>query len=87
METLAVLHNNHDLLKSDANVKISRQIVRGILRRTPFICWSNYLLKRSYKNILKRKSFNNPGRFNLNELKHRLDNLVLDDIPQKPQAV
>ena len=86
VETLAVIHNNHDLLKSDANVKISRQTVRGILRRTSFICWSNGLLKQSFENILKRKEFNNPERFSLYELKQRLSNLVLDDIPQKPKA-
>ena len=81
VETVAVLHNNHDLLKSDANVKISRQTVKRILRRTPFICWSNNLLKRSYKDILKRKQFNSVERFSLNGLKHRLNNLALDDIP------
>ncbi len=86
METVAILHNNHDLLKSDANVKITRQTVRRILRRTPFICWSNGLLRRSFKNILKREAFNSPERFNLDELKQRLKNLALDDIPQKPQT-
>ena len=87
METVVVLHNNHDLLKSDVNVKIPRQTVKGILRRTPFICWSNGLLKRSFENILKRKEFNHPERFSLYELKQRLSNLVLDDIPQKPKVV
>jgi len=86
METVAVLHNNHDLLKSDSNVKITRKTVKRILRRTPFICWSNSLLKRSFKNILKREIFNSPGRFNLDELKQRLGKLALDDIPQKPQT-
>lgn len=86
METVAVLHDNYDLLKSDANVKISRKTVKRILRRTPFICWSNNLLKRSFKNILKREAFNNPGHFNSEELKQRLGNLALDDIPQKPQT-
>jgi len=86
METVAVLHNNHDLLKSDSNVKITRKTVKRILRRTPFICWSNSLLKRSFKNILKRETFNSPGRFNLDELKQRLGKLALDDIPQKPQT-
>ena len=86
VETVAVLHNNHDLLKSDANVKISRQTVRGILWRTPFICWSNGLLKQSFGNILKRKEFNNPERFSLDKLKQRLSKLVLDEIPSKPKA-
>ena len=86
METVAVLHNNHDLLKSDANVKISRQTVKGILRRTPFICWSNILLKQSFENILKRKQIDNTESFSLDKLKQRLGNLVLDDIPQKPKA-
>jgi len=86
METVAVLHNNHDLLKSEANVKISRQTVRGILRRTPFICLSNSLLKQSFESILKPKEFNNPERFSLYALKQRLGNLVLDDIPQKPKT-
>ncbi len=86
METVAVLHNNHDLLKSDANVKISRQTVKSILRRTPFICWSNILLKQSFENILKRKQINNTERFSLDKLKQRISNLALDDIPQKPRA-
>ncbi|KMP10449.1 squalene/phytoene synthase [Candidatus Nitromaritima sp. SCGC AAA799-A02] len=86
METVAVLHDNHDLLKSDANVKISRQTVRRILRRTPFICWSNGLLNRSFENILQRDAFQNPARFNLDGLKRRLSDLALDDIPQKTQV-
>ena len=83
METIAELHTNHDLLKSNANVKISRKTVKRILRRTPFICWSDSLLQRSFTNILKQEDFNSPEHFNLNQLKQRLSNLALDNIPQK----
>ena len=82
METVAKLHNNHDLLKSNANVKISRKTVKRILRRTPFICWSNSLLLRSFTNILEHEEFNSPESFNLDNLKQRLSTIVLDDIPQ-----
>ena len=37
MKTVAELHKNHDLLKSNANVKISRKVVKKILCRTPYI--------------------------------------------------
>ena len=86
METVAELHTNHDLLKSNANVKISRKTVKRILRRTPFLCWSNNLLKRSFTNMLNREEFNNPEHFNLDQLKQRLSNLALDDIPHEPQT-
>ena len=83
METIAELHTNHDLLKSNANVKISRKTVKRILRRTPFICWSDSLLQRSFTNILKQEDFNSPEHFDLSQLKQRLSNLALDNIPQK----
>jgi farnesyl-diphosphate farnesyltransferase len=81
METVAELHDNHDLLKSNANVKISRDTVKRILRRTPFICWSNSLLQRSFSNILVGKNLESLGRFNIEQLKGRLTNLSLDKIP------
>ncbi|MCH8157354.1 MAG: squalene/phytoene synthase family protein [Nitrospinae bacterium] len=87
METVAVLHNNHALLGSDTDVKISRATVKRILRRTPFICWSNALLQRSFDSILHRDTFQqNPARFNLDKLKQRLGELTLDAIPQKTQT-
>ena len=86
METVAKLHNNHDLLKSNANVKISRDTVKRILRLTPFICWSNNLLQRSFSNILKTEEFDSSDHFNIEQLKKRLNGLSLDNIPSKPQA-
>jgi farnesyl-diphosphate farnesyltransferase len=86
METVAELHNNHDLLKSNANVKISRDTVKRILRLTPFICWSNNLLQRSFSNILKTEEFDSFDHFNIEQLKKRLNGLSLDNIPSKPQA-
>jgi farnesyl-diphosphate farnesyltransferase len=87
MKTVAELHKNHDLLKSNANVKISRKAVKQILRRTPFICWSDSLLRRSFKKILKDKEFTEPEHFDLNKLKQRLKKLALDDLSHKPQEV
>jgi farnesyl-diphosphate farnesyltransferase len=81
METVAELHDNHDLLKSNANVKISRDTVKRILRRTPFICWSNSLLKRSFSNILITKDLESLDTFNIEQLKGRLNNLSLDKVP------
>jgi farnesyl-diphosphate farnesyltransferase len=81
METVAELHDNHDLLKSNANVKISRDTVKRILRRTPFICWSNNLLQRSFSNILITKDLKSLDHFNIEQLKGRLNNLSLDKIP------
>ena len=54
VETVAVLHNNRELLKSDDPVKISRKTVRQILRRTQFLCYSDTLLKLSFERIQKR---------------------------------
>jgi farnesyl-diphosphate farnesyltransferase len=81
METVGKLHDNHDLLKSNANVKISRDIVKRILRQTPFICWSNSLLQRSFSNILIAKDLKSLDHFNIEQLKGRLNNLSLDKIP------
>ena len=85
METVAELHNNHNLLKSNANVKISRDTVKRILRITPFICWSNSLLQRSFLNILKTEKFTSSYHFNIEQLKERLNDLSLDNIPSYPQ--
>ncbi len=81
METVAELHDNHDLLKSNVNVKISRDTVKRILRRTPFICWSNRLLQRSFSKILMGKDLECLDDFNIEQLKERLNNLSLDKIP------
>jgi len=81
METVAELHDNHDLLKSSVNVKISRDTVKRILRRTPFICWSNSLLQRSFSKILIGKDLECLDDFNIEQLKERLNNLSLDKIP------
>ena len=83
METVAELHNNHDLLKSNANVKISRDTVKRILRTTPFICWSNRLLQRSFSNILKIENFDKSDHFNIEQLKERLNDLSLEKISSK----
>ncbi len=81
METVTELHDNHDLLKSNANVKISRNTVKRILRQTPFICWSNSLLRRSFSKILTTKDLKSLDHFNIEQLKERLNNLSLDKIP------
>jgi farnesyl-diphosphate farnesyltransferase len=86
METVAKLHNNHDLLKSNANVKISRNTVKRILRQTPFIYWSNNLLQRSFSNILKTEEFGSSDHFSIEQLKKRLNGLSLDSIPSKIQT-
>ena len=85
METVAKLNNNRDLLKSNANVKISRDTVKRVLRRTPFICLSNSLLRRSFLHILKAEKFDSSYHFNIEQLKERLNDLSLDKIPSKPQ--
>ncbi|QPJ60568.1 MAG: squalene/phytoene synthase family protein [Candidatus Nitronauta litoralis] len=77
METVAVLHNNKALLKSDDPVKITRKTVRRILRRTRLICFSDLLLKWSFGGIQKRAQLENPPRFDLNALKSRLKILGL----------
>jgi farnesyl-diphosphate farnesyltransferase len=79
METVAVLHNNPELLNSNANVKISRSTVKRILRRTPPIAASNSLLQKSFDNILQNNILDNPPRFDLDSLKKRLDNVSLKE--------
>lgn len=79
LETVAVLHNNRDLLKSDDPVKISRKTVRQILRRTSLLCYSDTLLKISFERIQRRAELNHPPKFDLNNLKSRLSALSLDD--------
>jgi farnesyl-diphosphate farnesyltransferase len=75
-----VLHNNPDLLNSNANVKISRSTVKRILRRTPLIAASNFLLQQSFDKILGNNILANPPRFDLDSLKKRLDNVPLKEI-------
>jgi len=79
VETVAVLHNNQELLKSDDPVKISRKTVRQILRRTPLLCYSDSLLKSSFERIQKRAELFHPPEFDLNNLKSRLSALSLED--------
>ena len=79
VETVAILHNNRELLKSDDPVKISRKTVRQILRRTPLLCYSDTLLKLSFERIQKRAQLNHPPKFDLNNLKSRLSALSLED--------
>ncbi len=75
METVAVLHNNRKLLKSDDPVKITRKTVRRILRRTRLICFSDLLLKWSFGCIQRRAQLENPPEFDLKALKARLETL------------
>jgi farnesyl-diphosphate farnesyltransferase len=79
VETVAVLHNNRELLRSDDPVKISRKTVRQILRRTPLLCYSDTLLKLSFERIQKRAELVHPPKFDLNNLKSRLATLPLED--------
>jgi len=77
LETVATLHNNKSLLNSDDPVKISRQTVRKILRRTRLLAYSNLLLGWSFSRIQKRARIFNPPVFRLNQLKSRLEELDL----------
>ena len=79
VETVAVLHNNRELLRSDDPVKISRKKVRQILRRTPLLCYSDTLLKLSFERIQKRAELAYPPKFELKNLKSRLSALSLED--------
>jgi len=79
VETVATLHNNRELLKSEDPVKISRKTVRQILRRTQFLCYSDTLLKLSFRNIQQRAELLHPPKFDLSSLKSRLSALSLDD--------
>jgi farnesyl-diphosphate farnesyltransferase len=78
LETVAVLHNNRDLLTSDDPVKISRQTVRRILRRTRLLCRSDLLLKLSFGKIQKRARLPQPPVFERDQLKSRLAEIPLD---------
>jgi len=78
METVAVLVNNRSLVHSEDPVKISRATVRKILRRTPFFCFSNFLLNRSFDNILKRCDCGAPPPFDFQNLQDRLSKIPLD---------
>ena len=80
VKTVAVLHNNPELLNSNAQIKISRRTVKRILLGTPFIVWSNYLLKISFDNIINDKILKNPPNFDLEGLMTRLKRLPLDTI-------
>ncbi len=83
VKTVAVLHNNPELLNSNAQVKISRSTVKRILYGTPFIVWSNNLLKYSFTNIISDNTFQNPPTFDLEGLKSRLKKIALDTINPK----
>lgn len=85
IESVAVLHNNQALLNSEDPVKISRGTVKKILLTTTLMCLSNFLLRRSFANIINRVHLNEPPPFNLESLKHRLGNILLDN-PQNPVA-
>ena len=80
VKTVAVLHNNPELLNSNAQVKISRSTVKRILFVTPFIAWSNNLLKNSFSNIINDNAFQNPPAFDLEGLKARLEKIPLDTL-------
>ncbi len=80
VKTVAVLHNNPELLNSNAQVKISRSTVKRILFGTPFIAWSNNLLKYSFANIINDSAFQNPPAFDLEGLKSRLEKIALDTV-------
>ncbi len=77
METVAALHNNPDLLTSPAPVKISRSTVKRILWSTPLFAYSDFLLQRSFQNILATRDLQSPSRFNLKNLKKRLEKIPL----------
>ena len=78
METVAVLLDNRDLVNSEDPVKISRATVKKILRWTPAICYSNFLLKRSFNKILKRCDCGEPPPFDFADLQKRLNKISFD---------
>jgi farnesyl-diphosphate farnesyltransferase len=78
METVAALLGSRDLVSSEDPVKISRATVKKILRRTPAICYSNFLLQRSFDKILKRCDCGEPPPFDLADLQERLNRIPLD---------
>ena len=77
-KTVSVLHNNPALLSSKAQVKISRSTVKRILVGTPFIAWSNRLLKISFSNIINDKVLQDPPVFDQEGLMSRLKRIPLD---------
>ncbi len=87
METVAVLRNNRSLIESDAPVKISRATVKRILRRTPLYCFSDFLLKRSFASIINGYEFSHSQRFNLDNLRNRLNQISLDNDSFKTSLV
>ena len=78
VKTVAVLHNNPKLLNSNAQVKISRSTVKRILLVTPFIAWSNKLLKCSFDNIISDSELKDPSVFDFEGLQSRLEKIPLD---------
>ena len=80
VKTVAVLHNNPALLNSNAQVKISRSTVKKILFGTPFIAWSNNLLKYSFSKIINDNAFQAFPTFDLKGLKSRLEKIPLDTL-------
>jgi farnesyl-diphosphate farnesyltransferase len=80
VKTVSALHNNSELLSSDAPVKISRSTVKRILLGTRCIAWSNRLLKMSFDNIISDEAFQNPPTFDLQGLMARLKNIPLDTV-------
>jgi farnesyl-diphosphate farnesyltransferase len=86
METVATLHNNPALLNSDDPVKISRNTVIKILRRTRILCYSNFMLKYDFGKIQKRTDLYDPPSFNLASLKDRLKGIALDEVSSTPMT-
>lgn len=87
METVAVLHNNQALLASAAPVKISRGAVKKILRTTPWIASSNFLLKRSFEKIIHNQVLQGHRSFDLENLHRRLDRIPLDTLVSSASGV
>ncbi|MFQ5444426.1 MAG: squalene/phytoene synthase, partial [Nitrospinales bacterium] len=87
METVAVLQNNRSLIESDDPVKISRSTVKKILRRTPLYCFSDFLLKRSFASIINGNEFNHSQKFDIDDLKNRLNQISLDNDSFKTSSV
>ena len=79
-KTVSVLHNNSELLSSNAQVKISRSTVKRILLGTPFISCSNSLLKLSFNKIINDKVLQDSPVFDLENLMSRLKSIPLDTV-------
>ena len=78
MKTVAALHNNPALLKSNVPIKIPRSQVKRILLATPLMAWSNSLLKLSFDNILGEKEFQGYPDFDLKGLHQRLGKILIN---------